>query len=423
MRRIWAVMLVLWAGGAQAGGHGQHGASHPQAVGATVDELITLVKQLNPELAAAALEADAAAARAAGAGRLMDPKLLVEFKDIGRNAPSYTPRRIGDTIYSLRQELPFWGKRGLQREIAEADSQQAQRLRERVEADLIARVKVVYFLYHQAHLEGDQNRALLPVVGDVVQASQLRYAQGMASQQESISAELQRATLQSELVRIDADRRKARFRLNALLRRPAEAPLVEEPHPRPIPPAAKLQPALLAERAKERNPELRALRAALRGADKRVDLAGKQFWPDAEVGVGVMERNGVVDGYEAMAQINIPLQWDAKRADQREARANAAAQRERIAALEYQVEAAVHEACLELETARRQEKILQGTSLPQADTGLQAAVKGYEVGKADFNQVLDSVQRLRNTQVLQLRTQLAQQTSLAELEKLLGEDL
>lgn len=432
----WLTGLVLVGHARAADGHGSHGAgpqpgagvapkqgSAHQPVGATVEELIALALKSNPEVAAAALEADAAEAAAQGAGSLRDPKLVVEFKDIARATPGYEPSRIGTTIYGVRQELPFWGKRGLRREIALAASREASWDRETAVAELVARVKVIYFQYHQAHLEGDENRALMPVLDSLVQAAQLRYGQGMAQQGEVVGAELQRAAVESELARIDADRRKARFRLNALLRRPADAPLVEQPHPRPLPPPGRLDPEGLAARAKAHNPGLQALRARLQGADQRVRLAERNWYPDAEVGVGVMEKYGVVSGYEAMVAVNLPLQWEAKRADEREAAGRAGAARERLAAREHQVEAAVHEAYWNLETARRQEGIVLGSALPQARIGLESALRKYEVGQGEFAGVLEGIQRLRATQVERLRLQAEQQASLAELEQLVGGDL
>src|SRR5216684_3647440 len=98
--------------------------------GATATELIALVRQLSPELAAAALMAEAATARIISAGALPDPTLRVDADNLDeREACSIH----GDVTFRLMQEFPLWGKLGLKRDIASLEAAAARFRRQGVE--------------------------------------------------------------------------------------------------------------------------------------------------------------------------------------------------------------------------------------------------------------------------------------------------
>src|SRR5262245_11960593 len=85
------------------------------APGARVEELLAAVRDLNPEVAAAALDREAAAAKVFPAGALDDPTINFT-RDQG----------FRQTLVTVTQEFPLWGKRALRREIAEAGAAAAR---------------------------------------------------------------------------------------------------------------------------------------------------------------------------------------------------------------------------------------------------------------------------------------------------------
>src|SRR5438477_12219608 len=106
--------------------------------GATAAELIALARQLSPELAAAALSAEAAIARIVSAGALPDPTLRIDADNLDQRNVSMNGRT---TIYRLMQEFPLWGKLDLKRDIASFEATAAQYRRRSAELELMARVK------------------------------------------------------------------------------------------------------------------------------------------------------------------------------------------------------------------------------------------------------------------------------------------
>jgi Outer membrane protein len=399
---------------------------HDGAVGASVEDLVAIAKSMNPEVQAMALEADAAAARVEGAGSLMDPKVTFLVEGWQRDFPSYAPRSSSggtDKTVRVTQELPFWGKRDLKREIAEADAKKARVLTRAVENDLVARVKVAYAEYHQAHLAIDLATNLRGRLDTLTRLASVRYAQAVGRQQDVTRASVEKSLLDTEIARMQAERRKARVKINRLLNRDLSAPLVEAPVLRPIPAKEALDVAALTERAQSSNPELLAEEAVIAGADKSVALAEKSWYPDFEVGVGAMRQEGRWDNYEAMLTMNVPIQWGLRRSDIGEAKAMSAAARQRRQARRVELGNEVQDAYIGLEASRQVETILRESALPQAEIGFQAAARSYELGRSEFLDVLTAEQQLWKTQIDLLKVQFDQQMRLAEIEKLIGGEL
>jgi outer membrane protein TolC len=111
------------------------------APGATVGELTALARQLSPDLAAAALSAEAAIARITSAGSLPDPTGRVTADNLDQRNMAMNGTT---TQYRLMQEFPLWGKLDLRRDIASFDAVAAQHRRRSAELELIARVKGVF---------------------------------------------------------------------------------------------------------------------------------------------------------------------------------------------------------------------------------------------------------------------------------------
>jgi outer membrane protein TolC len=69
------------------------------------------------------------------------------------------------------------------------------------------------------------------------------------------------------------------------------------------------------------------------------------------------------------------------------------------------------------------EMLAQTSLLPQAELTFQAALAGYESGKVDFATLLDAQRQIRNAKQDIIKARAEQQVRLAEVERLIGEDL
>jgi cobalt-zinc-cadmium efflux system outer membrane protein len=124
-----------------------------------------------------------------------------------------------------------------------------------------------------------------------------------------------------------------------------------------------------------------------------------------------------------MVEINIPLQQASRRAQERESEAMLSATRARRDATASQVLGELAENLSAIEAARQSEELAQSRLLPQAELGFQSALAAYETGRIDFITLLDAQRQIRQARQSQLKAQAEAQVRLAEVERLLGEDL
>ena len=76
-----------------------------------------------------------------------------------------------------------------------------------------------------------------------------------------------------------------------------------------------------------------------------------------------------------------------------------------------------------LDAARRSEALVKTQLLPQSELSLQSALAAYENGKAEFAMLLEAQRQIRSARQELLKTQVEAQLRMAEIERILGEDL
>jgi len=392
--------------------------------------LLAIARAQSPELSAMRLEADAAAQRVQPAGALPDPVLRVELMDVNNygseRSPSLLPWKVGETKYTLMQMLPGWGKRELRREQADAQAREAEARAAASWTELAMRVKSSYAELARAAGTAALTRELLALGARLEQAAQLRYAQGLAGQQDALRAQLEQTAMRGELLMLEAEQRQLLARLNGLLARPADTPLTDPPTLAPLPALATLgtaDAAGLAERARLNNPLLRAEQARLAAARKGQELVDRNRYPDLNVGISPSQMGSRITTWGLMLELNLPLQQGVRRSQEREAAAMAEAARARSEALANQLLGELAGRLAALEAARQSEQLIAKQMLPQANLALQSALAGYESGKAEFAMLLEAQGQIRRSRMALLKTQVEARMALAEIERLLGEEL
>jgi cobalt-zinc-cadmium efflux system outer membrane protein len=392
----------------------------PTAPGATLEEVLAIARRLSPDLAAQALDTEAAQARVAIAGSLADPTLRITSDEIDRTSG---PRQ-NKMIYTVEQEFPLWGKLGLRRDQASADVVRSRADTRVTEAELIEKVKVAFAQYYQADQVIRTTEDLHPVVRDMALVARDRYAQGRGSQQEVYKAEVEITRLSTEIVRLEAKRRSTTARLNALLARPIHAPLARPVKLRALPSDAALAPDALMQRARAGNPSLAGRDAQIAAAAAGKQLADKSWYPDVMLKAGAIDRTGNgPNGYMAEIGMRVPLQWGLHEAQQREAAAQVGAAQARRQALELQIQSELGEFVADLAGSRKTADLIRMQLLPQSQALLRSGVAGYGLGRAELVDVLRAEHDLANLRIELLGAEFDQHRQLAAIERLIGGDL
>ena len=375
---ISTVLLVAAASSAPV-----FGGERETVPGSSVESVVSFARRLSPELAASVLDADAAA------------------------------HRVG-----AEQTFRLWGKTDLEKGIASADADSARHQSHAIELDLTARIKAAYAQYNAAHRAVELSKSLQQRVDQLAEILRLRYGASSVNQQELIKAELEAANAATDVVRREGEEKSAAARLNSLIGRKAQAPLAA---PKGFPALrAKMTLVGVQELAKSRNPQLAMTNAQVRSATGAKDLTDLNYYPDITAGANLVQRrNGDTSGMFLLG-FKVPLQYEAKDAEQRAASASLGAAQARNDALRIRIDGEVAEAWFRLEAIRKALKIFEQRQLPPAKLSVETAQKGFDAGTTDLPTLLESERRLRAVELELLALRVEEQSKYADLERLAG---
>jgi len=347
----------------------------PTPLGATVESVLAVGRQLNPALRAAALDTSAAAAKATGADALDDP-IISDSYQYWRDPGVFSGHAV-----MVTQAFPLWGKQNLRREAALADLD-AIRGRERAARDALdERIKGAFAQYYVASRALAVNREVIAVTRGMRAAAEAHYAAGQGDQAAVIKALGEETAVEIEAARLEGDRAATREQLNALLARPANAPLAEPSRLRRVP-AANLATASLMERARSSSPALAASGAEVDAARTRTALAEKAWYPDLTVGAGpLIQTNNRPLGAAATVGLNIPLPWGKEASEQQAAAAQLGAAQQRYEAALLDIQSALGEALARLKAAQNADALVVRKALPEARAVLKSIIADYYTPK------------------------------------------
>jgi len=383
---------------------------------------VAYARQHNAEIRAAAARWQAATARPAQQGALPDPMVDVGYHDEG-----FDRLRLGDTDFAFlrigaSQEIPFPGKLGLKRAIATHDAEEAREDYRRVELDVISRLKMTYAEY--AHLDEEldllrRNRALLETMARTAEA---RYAVGQGIQQDVLQAQVELSLLVDRETTLAQRRQSQTALLNALLNRPATAPIGAAEHPMQWSLTRSLDE--LTSAAQAHAPALKSAERRVAGSESGVQLARREYLPDFVVRGEYMHKSDLLPEWEVGLGIKVPLYFASKqRAGVTEAVATLAAARAARDGAAVDVAARVRDLYARAKASERLIALYQTTVIPQARLALESATSAYQVGKIDFLTLVNSFTVMLEYEMRFHEELTAFQKAAAELEAVTGEPL
>lgn len=411
-RRI--LMLVAIGVAAASPCRAPPSAKERQLPGATVESVVALARRLSPELAAAALDAEAAVHKIGAAGVLADPTLTLQAWDVNG-------RGVGQRWIGVEQEFKLWGRTDLERGVAEADAAAARHQSRAVDTDLVARVKSVYAQYCAANLAVALSADLKRRVDESLGLLRLRYGATSVDQQEVIKGEIEAATAETEVVRRQGEAKSAAARLNALIGRRPEASLAVPTGFRPL--KTNITMAGVQALAWAANPMLAATNAQIGAAAGEKSLADLNYYPNVTLGATFVQRPTGENSGQFLLGLKVPLQYEAKDAELRAASSKLGAAQARSDAIRIRLDGDVAEAWFGFEAVRKAIRIYQRRQLPPAKLSVETARAGFAAGTTDLASVLDAERRLRLVQLELLKLEVEQQAKYAELERLAGGSL
>ncbi|MFA6985818.1 MAG: TolC family protein [Arenimonas sp.] len=419
-RRVFHYLLLAMALGWSLGHQQPADAAEPPP-GADVASIHAWLLQGNPRLRAMQAEADAAEARILPAGALPDPMASIELREIDPDQRFFLPGNVGSTTYQVKQRFPLWGKRELSRDVARREAESVRFDRDAAALELLAQAEQAYVRYwhgREAVTVIDRVIALLEQVQDV---AGIRYAVGMAAQQDSIRAQVERTVMQREKIERLAQRRQAMAALNAVLGRRADAPLAEPGAAPTLPVEESSLTAALQTLERGSHPAVQASVAMASAANRKVELQRRNRLPDITVGLGAMQRGDHLDGYELMFEMEIPFQQRARRERERESRLLEDAALARSDATRRDLEGELGTAWARWTGAREQRQLIETTLLTQSDANFRSALASYQVGEVDFGTLLEALREWQGADLARVDALRDELLGAAEVRAIIGE--
>jgi cobalt-zinc-cadmium efflux system outer membrane protein len=384
-----------------------------------LDDLISALRNSNPDLGAARKRYEAALTRPAQEGALPDPRITVGWVSNGYPWPG---EGLGSDPMSniglqIAQEFPFPGKLALKSGVArkEADSE-AQMYRAR-ELGLIARLKNTFYELRFTCEAMDllhHNQELLRQLAGV---ADVRYASGKGMQQDVVKAGIELSILETRLVLLEQKTHALAAEINAMINRPVDSPLGQ---PEPASDIPSLEPiASLQAKAGEASPVVLAQQDIIDSRQLNVQAARKEYYPDFDVMSGYYNKGGMKPMWEFKVQIKIPLYyWRKQRYGLEEAglRLNEAERTYR--SIRQDLSSGIRERYLAAEAARKLLDLYSMRIVPQSELALESSLLSYETGGVDFLTVLSNFVAIREYRMSYYEQQAEYMKALAGLEEL-----
>ena len=402
---IGATVASLWLSPAAAGDQ--------PLPGATVESVVAVARRVNPTVAAAALDFDAAVHKIGTAGVLADPTLILEAWDVNRQGVGQ--RRIG-----FDQEVKLWGKYGLERNIAQSDAEAAKFQGRATVIDLVAQVVAAHGEYNAAYEAVGISVEIKRRYDELLGLLRSRYGTTSVDQQDVIRAEIEAATAEGDVVRRQGEQKSAAARLNALIGRPSLAPLAAPTSFRAVKAISLAQAQALARSA---NPMLALAGAQSNSAAQTKSLTDLNYYPDVMLGAKYVQRPGTEDTGEFTLGVKLPLHYEVKDAEQRAAGARLGAAQARNEALRLRIDGQIADAWFGVDALRKVVQIYATRQLPPARSSVDNARNAFQAGSSDLSSVFESERRLRTVQLDLLKLKVELQTKYAEMERLAGGSL
>ena len=377
--------------------HGKHRSDVPADTLLNLGDLLAELRTSNPSLRASRLEAEALATRGRQVSALPDPSVRIVYQPYSL----LTARGKKRSQWSVEQIIPYPGKTGLQRDIADLSAEVEGFEAATFEEDLLHQVKQAYYELYRIQQQEQHLLAFQDRLRSFEEAAATRYEVGVDVQQAILKAQLEKNTLSRLHLELSEQRRTAAETLARLLNRPTSNAFMAAIQVEP-PPFIQFDAVALLKVALRERPEVDALAAAAHRADAEIALARKQFKPDFGLNVtffdigkaDVPTRDTGRDAIAIGAVIKVPLQRARLRAQLEEAHVRRRLVNARKEALETSFTTQIADLMNRLREVARQLALFQEGLIPQAELTLQATLSSYTTGRTDYLDLLDAERTL-----------------------------
>lgn len=412
---FWTLVFAITLNFGGASTHANNGIPGDTNV-LTLDHAIEIALAKNSKLRAFRSRVEAAAGRAYQAKLWTNPELELAAEEWqvsnGRGFPD-AKQTIG-----VVQTLPFPGKKSLDRKIGGAGLRlsEAELALRRVE--LVRDIKAGFFQVLAAERLVDVARELVEFSESSADTARKRVEAGATSDQEQLRAEIQFEQAKTDLVDFHGELITVRKEFATLLGRSdlrdtqLSGALSESPNTALL----DLEP----DQWLASHPSAVGARTSRESAELELRRARLEPFPDVKVGVAG-GRLGETDESIVELRFSLPLPlFDRAKGKKQEANANVVLAEAELTSIKLQLLREWATASQRFRDAIEKVKIYRERILPKADKALELVRGGFEQGKFDFIDLLDTQRTTAEARLAYFQKLLELNIAQAELEALLA---
>ena len=401
------------------------------AIAVQVDNSLELEKLIeeavnnNPQLKSFEESVNSLKENPSQASSLDNPRLKLAIMNLPTDTFEFDQEPMTQKQVATMQKLPFPGKLGLKKRIAEKTIDMASEDYIEQKNMLIMQVKTAYaqILFLDSAIEiTEENRQLLR---EFVKIVETKYEVGSGIQQDVIKAQVELSKMTDLLIPIKQKRETMAAMLNNLLNRPLQTPFT--PNNQIQMTTLNLSSQDLEKIAAENRPVLKKKNHLIERNETAVKLSRKSYYPDFDIGVSYGQRDDApnqsrADFLSGFVTIKIPLWYKEKESRKvAENLSNVRKVQEEYRALKNNVNFQINKLMSEIDSLAQRIELLSSGLIPQSRLSLDSALSAYRVNKVNFLTLINNQITLYNLELKYNKTITDHEIKLAELESVIGQ--
>ncbi len=379
--------------------------------------LVSEVERRNPSLQAAEAAWGAASERYPQVVALDDPILQSMF------APGSFSSNSGvqaSYFVGIAQKVPWFGKRALRGQAAQAEADAASFDTQDVRLRLVEATRLAFFDYYLVRRDLELNAANFDAVERFRGTASTKFESNQVTQQDVLQADVELGLLKTRRVELKQNEKVAVARINTLLHREPQLPLPSPPMGLEVsdelPDVGSLRQLAL-----EQRPDLAAQVLRIAAEQAALALAMKEYYPDVEL-MGRYDQfwTDVSQRSQVGMYVNIPINQSRRKAAVAEAMFRVNRMQAEYDAQVDRIRNEVQAAHARLEGSLETVRLYVDTILPNAQANVESANAGYIATKVDFLRLVEAQRQLIELQEKHQEALAEYHRRQAELERVVG---
>lgn len=409
---IFFIIAIVWVFLSSVSAQDSGGLREGYKNDCDLQEAIDIALKNNPELAAMALELDAAEARIKQASLWSNPTFEAETENFSGDNPGFSR---AENTFSITQPFLLGGKIKYQKNIAGKEKEILQLHYEAAKRDLILKVEeaVYEILLAQKNLTYAMEAQK---IAENLYDFNTKKVTGKGSTPQLLSAEIEFSQTELEVMNAKKSLEIARKNLTVLwggtevLLGECKGDLDRKFN---VPEYNEIKKCLL-----KNNPEIQAIALQEERGDLLLRSAKAERIPDVDLGFGV-RRFEEDDNYTFVAGFSVPLPlFNRNQGSIQEALVNQKRVEVDGNAVKNRLLFELNEAYRTFETAENQVEVFKNTILPKTESYFALTEESYNGGALEYLEVLEAQRTLVETKKRYIESLKTLQDSVAKLERL-----